>query len=377
MTSPQTLAPASRQWRSWTIHERGLSVELPVCLIRGRHNGPRLVILANQHGQEVNGIQAVRDFCNGVNPDELRGSVVAIASMNPRAAMLRLQAWDEGDGVIKGEADAYGSAYNMNLLWPGKTGGLWAQRAIHDVWHEVIHQDGKPADLVIDIHCHEHQTAIYGSSRRNAELAVVSGIPFITAQDHRAQPLTMCTDQCEAVGIPALTFELGGQRVFNPQSIADGVRAIRNLATFAGLLQGRLELPKQTVVIEPWRKIESKDGKPAQDREDFHSTHAGLIVAHRKAYDRVVPGDLLCEVVSPSTGETLQTCRATRAGWMIVSQQYNPVCAAGDRIAGVAFFGRGFDPTPIAANMAWSDLNPWPVQDVDRWKYLAGVFEST
>src|SRR5690349_20763685 len=80
-----------------TIHQRvpigefadGGTVALPVVTISGRKDGPTLYLQAGIHGDEQTGIAICREALQGIAPDELAGTVVAIPVANVPSYLTR------------------------------------------------------------------------------------------------------------------------------------------------------------------------------------------------------------------------------------------------------------------------------------------------
>jgi uncharacterized protein len=63
-------------------HYTHQGVYIPVTVIRGAKSGPRLYLTAAIHGDEVNGVQIVREVIDHVDPKDLRGTIVAVPVVN-------------------------------------------------------------------------------------------------------------------------------------------------------------------------------------------------------------------------------------------------------------------------------------------------------
>ena len=63
----------------------GSKVSLPLLLINGVADGPRLYLGAAIHGDEVSGIEILFQACAQVRPDNLAGSIVCVLVQNPLA----------------------------------------------------------------------------------------------------------------------------------------------------------------------------------------------------------------------------------------------------------------------------------------------------
>ena len=60
-------------------------MSLPLLLINGVADGPRLYLGAAIHGDEVSGIEILFQACAQVRPDNLAGSIVCVLVQNPLA----------------------------------------------------------------------------------------------------------------------------------------------------------------------------------------------------------------------------------------------------------------------------------------------------
>ena len=335
-----------KAWGQLTVRQRHKQVRLPVAVVHGAKPGPHAVLLANQHGLELNGVEAIRCVVEELNPEAIRGTVFAVPSMNPRAAMLADQCWPEehharlvrsfGAGPYRNVKGDYRSPYNMNWLWPGRRAGSLVERIIWEVWNRAVIAPHRRADLVVDLHCHQSRTAVYAEDDVATDLGVATGIAYIVkTRFPDKMKITSNNSACRRVGIPSLTIELSGQRAIFPQSVDQGRAALLNLLKFLGVLRGKPVLPEGTYVLDPWRDKFS-DKKYARPSNVMHfARKPGLMVPHKQMYDVVKKGDLICEVVNPYTGQIVESGRAGMSG-MIYGMHLSGVCGPGDRLFVVA-----------------------------------------
>lgn len=303
--------PGRKAWGQLRVKEGSQSVTLPVAVIHGARPGSHVVVLANQHGTELNGIEAARQCVETIDPTRLKGSVFVVPSTNPRAALAMQSVWLEGR--LPRGMDPYASRYNMNFNWPGKVGGLLVQRVIHELFRRAILAPHRRADFVLDLHCHQGPTAVYAADRRFADLGVIAGIKnvVITGGDGKHS----CSGVCNAMGIPAMTIELGGQANFSGESIDMGRRAIFNLLKHFGLLSGAPEWPTTSVVLDPWRDHRDRTRTYASPSYmDYTARHAGLVIPRKRHYDTVRKGETVCDILDPYTARIVESCPAAIAG---------------------------------------------------------------
>ncbi len=330
------------------VSEGEKSVRLAVGVINGSSPGPHFVAIAGLHGQELNGVAAIHSFFEKVNPSQLSGTIFVIPCANPRAAMMRSYAWPEdqhaelvghhGDGPYPPSlADKDKQRLNMQRLWPGRKGGLLAERVTHEIWTQAINAPHRRADLVIDMHCYHRETpgAIVLPDEHMIPFGVAAGMPNII--NMRYKPDTpFCTAVCRRAGINALIIENSGQGCVTPDSAEEGERVLLNLARYMKMLPGEPALPDQAVILDPWLD-DDLEGKKATTSVALEcSESAGLFVPHRWPFDVVEKGEILGEMVDLYTGRVTQTVRAPCSGCLYVAGASLGVCDKGQRLIGVA-----------------------------------------
>jgi predicted deacylase len=88
-------------------HPTGGQESLPVIIAQGREAGPTLWLTANIHGAELTGLPVIHYLVSGDLAGRLRGTLVAIPSLNPA-------------GLRTAQRLPYYSATDPNRLWPAK-----------------------------------------------------------------------------------------------------------------------------------------------------------------------------------------------------------------------------------------------------------------
>ena len=110
------------------------SQELPIPLIvvNGAQEGPRLWISAVIHGPEATGTEVIRRVLREeLDPKKLRGSIICTPVANP----LSFQA---------ATYDTPEDGYNLNRVFPGSPNGSITQRMAH-----VIYEQVKRCDFIV------------------------------------------------------------------------------------------------------------------------------------------------------------------------------------------------------------------------------------
>lgn len=329
-------ASAAPGWKTFgrlNIDEGGKKATIPVCVIHGARTGRHVVVLANQHGTELNGIESVRRFCEAADPRRISGTIFAVISANPRAAAAGQPVWTED--APKAEI-TYNGPYNMNFVWPGRRNGKVVERAVHEIWTQAILAPHRRADFVLDLHAHQNPTAVYADDERIADLGVVAGIRHIVLTGLSEEVATLSL-ACHRAGIPCMTAELGQQGTFCAESIAAGLVAIENLLKFQGLLPGRLRLPEEAIILDPWRdhRLTGRTFK-SPSYVDVMARHDGLVVQHRQVYDLVRKGEPLGHVIDPFSGKVVEEILSPMTGAIYNWRTKGVVCAKGQRLVTLA-----------------------------------------
>ena len=58
--------PGQKTWGQLGVRQGRRCVLLPVVVINGKKSGKHIVLIANQHGKEVNGVESLRRFTKDI-----------------------------------------------------------------------------------------------------------------------------------------------------------------------------------------------------------------------------------------------------------------------------------------------------------------------
>jgi uncharacterized protein len=276
------LAPAASE--SYT----GDRTTLPLAVVNGRSDGPRVFVTAAVHGDELNGIAVCRSLLDHIDPATLRGALVVVPIVN----VLGVQ---------------FGSRYlpdrrDLNRSFPGSHTGSMAARIARLLLDEVI----VGSDVGVDLHtAANHRTNIpqirvAASDRRARALAIAFGAPFVL--DAPTRPGSLREAATER-GVSVLTFEGGQPLRFDLDAIEVGRRGVLRVLHRLGMIEGS---PGPTepapMVLHASRWLRAARG--------------GILQLHVAAGDRVRPGDPLWTTVSP-LGAERASVEADEEGYVI------------------------------------------------------------
>jgi predicted deacylase len=230
----------------------------PVIMAQGRDGkGPVLWLTGNIHGSEYDGLATIHHLMTADLVVNLTGTVVAIPTLSPA-------------GLRTGERSPYylyGKDPNRlfpGLLLPSEQREAQIPSAIEMAYARLFERIDATADFLIDLHNFGitsmpfvfRDPIFYRESR---DKAVAYKLQDTVGEMLRALGLTVINEYVSAeylkmnlhrsvsgsalntARIPAVTIELGGQKVMNAASVRAASSAIRNMMRWAGMLPGDLE----------------------------------------------------------------------------------------------------------------------------------------
>jgi hypothetical protein len=115
----------------------GRPYAMPIIVVRGVEEGPCLWINGATHGDEPEGAFSIFLALKQIDPQKLRGTVVAVPAMNVNA----FTAGTRGDPL-----DTF--SYDMNRIYPGKADGYPTERIAYAHWLAMK----ETCDLQIAVH---------------------------------------------------------------------------------------------------------------------------------------------------------------------------------------------------------------------------------
>jgi predicted deacylase len=301
-----------------TLRAAGSALALAAGVVRGTVAGKTLVVVAGVHGDEFEGMAALRQVFAALTPDQLRGTFVAVPVANPSAyeAGLRVNPDDRQD---------------LARVFPGNPAGTVTEQLAHALTQRFI----RHADLFCDLHSAGQYYAmppLSGYQLRPEPLATVQraaarafGLPLVWGTPVLpGRSLSAAGD----LGVPAIYAEITGEGRCRPADVERYVHGIRQLLAYLGLTEGPpvphtpdwvveddrpaagfLQVQNQAPVggfFEPevsvWQRVERGQrlgtirDPLGTVRYTLLAEHAGRVVFLR-TFPRVLAGDPLCTVL--------------------------------------------------------------------------------
>jgi len=200
---------------------------VPVIVIKGAKPGPRLLLTAGIHGDELNGIDVIHKLAASIDPAGLSGTLVMVPGLNTPGLLQGTREWTPND--------SRGSP-NLNRVMPGNDGGQGIDDYAGRLWSRLMRPN---SDQAIDLHTQSRGTAYvlyaFASTPRARVMAELMAPDVIKLDQGEKGTLE---DELVRAGVPAITLELGTPEVFDTVMVARGVAGVNNLMREMKMLAG-------------------------------------------------------------------------------------------------------------------------------------------
>lgn len=273
------VAPGSIRHLGWKA-ESGYGVldePTPVLVVHGAEEGPVLCLTGAVHGDEINGIDVVRRIVHGLDPKELKGTVVGVPIVN-------LPGFRRGSRYLPDRRD-------LNRFFPGHPEGSLASRIAHSFFTNIIEAG---CHILVDVHTgsfHRSNLPQLRADLRDSTVAdMAHGFGEISVLQSAGARGTLRRVAVEK-GIPAVTLETGEPLRLQPSEVAQAVKGIESLMSHLGMTKGRRLWRKPQPIYYESRWVRSQRG--------------GILFSKVKLGDSVRVGDVLGTVTDPLTNQSV------------------------------------------------------------------------
>jgi predicted deacylase len=310
---PRHLAPGlkHRFFLEVGIEAGESKVGFPVLIANGVTAGQTLVAFAGIHGDEFEGIQAVHETFERLNPAEMSGRFIVV----PIAHLAAYHSSHRSSPI---------DSLNLARTFPGKPDGTATERIAHYLSEKIIVH----ADFFIDLHSGGtaylmpamigYDAADSESGRMSREAARHVGMPVMWGHTKLGPGRSL--GEAAQRNIPWLyTESAGGCRVL-ADALVQYKNALENLLRFLKILPGALSASAPEVHLL---------GDGDLDDAMFAET-AGFFVAGVNLLDRVEQHQVV-GLIRDVFGATLAEVRAPAKG-VVAMLRANPVVSPGDSV---------------------------------------------
>lgn len=280
------------------------SVEVPVIIERSKKPGPVVLLTAGIHGDEINGVEIVRQIISRHINKPVKGTVICIPVVNVFGFLNLSREFPDGR--------------DLNRVFPGTKNGSLASRFAYQFVSKIL----PVADFCLDFHTG-------GASRFNvAQLRVLKG-------DEKSMkfagifnaPFTMYSktitksyrETCYKLGKMILLFEGGKSMDSNKDIATHGVEGTMRILHHLGMLKPRFLSPDP---VAPSIIIESSTWLRAK--------YSGLLHMKIVCGKHVEKGEYIATITDPY-GKFRHKVVAPNTGY-IINVNESPIVYQGDAI---------------------------------------------
>jgi uncharacterized protein len=271
-----TVEPGEFRRLSWSDRQSfaGLEVAVPVLVAHGPRPGPILCVTAAIHGDELNGIEIVRNLMFGIDMDSLNGTVIGVPIVN-------IHGFQRKSRYLPDRRD-------LNRHFPGNPTGSAASRIAHSFFNDIVAH----CDALVDLHTgslmRTNLPQLRADLNNPAIKTMTQGFGATVVLHSPGSSGTLRRAASDA-GIPAVTLEAGEPMRFQPDEVSHGVRSLRSLMSHMGMdaRASFWEEPRPVYYRSSWVRTDT----------------SGILASRVDLGDTVTEGELLGTVTDPITNQ--------------------------------------------------------------------------
>ncbi|MEA5537178.1 succinylglutamate desuccinylase/aspartoacylase family protein [Crocosphaera sp. XPORK-15E] len=302
------IAPGQRQHLEIPVAQlpTRTTISLPVIAINGQFPGPRLWLSAAIHGDEINGVEIIRQVLERLKAKHLYGAVIAVPIVN-------VFGFIEQSRYLPDRRD-------LNRSFPGSAQGSLGSRLAHLFMTEIVHRSTHG----IDLHTAAQPRINLPQIRANLadaetyRCAQAFGAPLMINATTRDGSLRQAASK---QGIPTLLYETGEASRFDPDGIEIGVDGILRVMDL-------LKMYPRPLANTQFTSLEITQTKWVR------ASRSGLLHLEVKLGNKVEKKQRL-GIITDAFGETMAKIRSPEQG-VVIGHVQNPLVNQGDAIVNLA-----------------------------------------
>ncbi len=280
------------------------SVEVPVIIERSKKPGPVVLITAGIHGDEINGVEIVRQIISKNINKPVKGTVICIPVVNVFGFLNQSREFPDGR--------------DLNRMFPGTKNGSLASRFAYQFVKKIL----PVADFCLDFHTggasrfNVPQIRVKKGDEKSIKYARIFNAPFTIYSKTIGKSYR---ETCSKLGKMVLLFE-GGKSMNSNKEIAQyGVEGVMRILKHLGMLKPRFICPDpvmNTILIENSTWMRAK--------------YSGLLHMKVECGKHVEKGEYLATITDPY-GKFRHKVLAPHEGY-IININESPIVYQGDAV---------------------------------------------
>ena len=271
------VAPGETQNLRFTVSETYLGdpVRIPVTVVNGEREGPTLCLTAAAHGDELNGIEIVREVAHEWDHTDLRGTLVCLPVLNVPGFIAQqryLPIYDR----------------DLNRSFPGDDSSTSAKRIADRVFRNFV----EPCDIGLDFHTSTRGRTNMLHVRADVDDPSVARIANAFASNvviASEGPSGSLRREASDAGTPTVTVELGEAHRFQRPLIDAALEGVLSVMAEFGMSA------TETVKWPGWRTVIDD----AEEKTWLRADDGGLVEMHHDRGALVEAGEAVCTITNP------------------------------------------------------------------------------
>lgn len=280
----------------------GSPIYLPVMVARGMSAGPVLGLTAAIHGNELNGIPVIQRLFKEIDSRELCGTLVGIPVINVPSLLQKQRAFFDG--------------VDLNQIMPGRENGNSSQVYAYRLVDRII----RHFDYLLDLHTASTGRVNSYYIRADMEDPVTRQMALLQNAQiivHNPPSDGTLRGAADALGINAITLEVGNPHTFQKGIIRSGLTGIHNLLHYLQMLPGELDEPVEKPII-------------CKKSYWLFTDTGGILSVHPSVTSFVEKGQVVASLRN-IFGDLIKEYHAPEAG-IVIGKSVDPINQTGGRI---------------------------------------------
>jgi predicted deacylase len=280
------------------------SIEVPVLVERSKKAGPVVLVTGGIHGDEINGIEVVRQLIVKKLNKPVIGTIIAIPVLNIFGFLSGTREFPDGR--------------DLNRVFPGTKSGPLASRFAYQITQELLPH----VDVVLDFHTGGAQRfnaphlRVAQSEINSWNLAQVFNAPFLMNGSNIKKTFR---GTCADLGKTYLLFEGGMSNKSDKHIVATAVNGTVRVLNHLKMLDPTVEVKKP-----------EKESIVITDSKWVRANYSGLLHPKVPCGKKVEKDEFLATITDPY-GELRYKVKSPHAGY-IINVNYSPLVYQGDAI---------------------------------------------
>jgi predicted deacylase len=284
----------------------GVTLSLPIEVVSGSRPGPTIWLSGAIHGDEIVGVEVIRNVLDTIEPEGLGGTVVAAPVVNVFGFVF--------------ESRYLPDRRDLNRSFPGSRRGSLAARLAHLFLDEVVSR----CDLGIDFHAGSDDRVNLPQIRANLDdpetrrLALAFGAPVVI---HTKPVKGSLRAAALRLGKRVLLFEGGAPKRFGPGAVEAGETGTLRVLGALGMLEPAPPGPSSP-------PLESRSTKWTR------APRGGILRLATSLGSQLGRGQQVGVITDPMARDGMPV--RSRASGIVIGLTANPLVSIGDAVVHVA-----------------------------------------